>query len=154
MKMDKEATLDRKVSKDAAKGDEAGEGKRTFETVSGRPVDRLYDSGDVRSISTEKDIGKPGEYPYTRGIYSTMYRGRLWTMRQFAGFGTAADTNERYKYLLEHGQTGLSVAFDMPTLMGLDSDHPRSEGEVGRCGSPSRHSRTWRPCSTGFPSAG
>src|SRR5205807_2420901 len=76
----------------------------------------------------------PGEYPFTRGIHPTMYGGRLWTMRQFAGFGTAEDTNQRYKFLLEHGQTGLSVAFDFPTLMGYDSDHPRAEGEVGKCG--------------------
>ena len=78
--------------------------------------------------------GSPGEFPFTRGVYPSMYRGRLWTMRQFAGFGTAAETNERFRYLLEHGQTGLSTAFDMPTLMGYDSDHPRSEGEVGREG--------------------
>ena len=82
----------------------------------------------------ERDLGAPGEFPFTRGVYPSMYRGRLWTMRQFAGFGTAAETNERFRYLLEHGQTGLSTAFDMPTLMGYDSDHPRSLGEVGREG--------------------
>src|SRR5205814_8207526 len=80
------------------------------------------------------EIGVPGEFPYTRGVYPSMYRGRLWTMRQFAGFGTAEETNERFRYLLDHGQTGLSTAFDMPSLMGHDSDHPRSEGEVGREG--------------------
>ena len=87
----------------------------------------------MRSIHG-RDLGSPGEFPFTRGVYPSMYRGRLWTMRQFAGFGTAAETNERFRYLLEHGQTGLSTAFDMPTLMGYDSDHPRSEGEVGREG--------------------
>ena len=81
-----------------------------------------------------RTIGLPGQYPFTRGVYPSMYRGRLWTMRQFAGFGTAAETNQRFRYLLEHGQTGLSTAFDMPSLMGHDSDHPRSLGEVGREG--------------------
>jgi len=88
----------------------------------------------VAELDAEEDLGLPGEYPYTRGVYPTMYRGRLWTMRQFAGFGTAEQSNARYKYLLNHGQTGLSVAFDFPTLLGLDSDNPRSEGEVGRLG--------------------
>ena len=89
---------------------------------------------DPGSVDYERDLGVPGEFPFTRGVYPSMYRGRLWTMRQFAGFGTAAETNERFRYLLEHGQTGLSTAFDMPTLMGYDSDHARSEGEVGREG--------------------
>src|SRR5206468_1423217 len=89
---------------------------------------------DLAAFDTDERLGEPGAYPYTRGVYPSMYRGRLWTMRQFAGFGTAAETNARYRFLLEHGQGGLSVAFDMPTLMGLDSDDPRSEGEVGRCG--------------------
>ena len=102
-------------------------------TISGLPVDQLYSPENVR-IDYERDLGNPGEYPFTRGVYETMYRGRLWTMRQFAGFGTAEETNERFRYLLEHGQTGLSTAFDMPTLMGLDSDHARSLGEVGREG--------------------
>ncbi len=93
----------------------------------------MYSPENV-SIDYDRDLGNPGEYPFTRGVYDTMYRGRLWTMRQFAGFGTAAETNERFRYLLEHGQTGLSTAFDMPTLMGYDSDHPRSLGEVGREG--------------------
>jgi methylmalonyl-CoA mutase N-terminal domain/subunit len=100
-----------------------------FETMSGEPVNPLYTEADVRN-----DPGFPGEYPYTRGVYPSMYRGRLWTFRQFAGFGTAEETNERFRYLLDHGQTGLSTAFDMPSLMGHDSDHPRSEGEVGREG--------------------
>jgi methylmalonyl-CoA mutase N-terminal domain/subunit len=98
--------------------------------MSGVEVAPLYTDLDV-PVDYERDLGPPGEYPFTRGVYPTMYRGRLWTMRQFAGFGTAADTNKRFRYLLEHGQTGLSTAFDMPTLMGLDSDHPRSLGEVG-----------------------
>jgi methylmalonyl-CoA mutase N-terminal domain/subunit len=103
-----------------------------FTTLSGEPVNPLYTPDDVGPF--EERIGFPGEFPYTRGVYPSMYRGRLWTMRQFAGFGTAEETNERFRYLLDHGQTGLSTAFDMPSLMGHDSDHPRSEGEVGREG--------------------
>jgi methylmalonyl-CoA mutase, N-terminal domain len=102
-----------------------------FTTVSGEPVDPLYTADD---LPDPDQIGLPGEYPFTRGVYPSMYRGRLWTMRQFAGFGTAEETNERFRYLLDHGQTGLSTAFDMPSLMGHDSDHPRSLGEVGREG--------------------
>jgi methylmalonyl-CoA mutase N-terminal domain/subunit len=105
-----------------------------FVTVSSEPVDPLYGPGDVDGLDYGRDLGFPGEYPYTRGVRPNMYRGRLWTMRQFSGFGTAAETNARYKFLLERGQTGLSVAFDMPTIMGRDSDDPMSEGEVGRCG--------------------
>ncbi|HEV7847245.1 MAG TPA: methylmalonyl-CoA mutase family protein [Thermoleophilaceae bacterium] len=103
-----------------------------FATPSGEPVEPLYTPDDVGSF--EERIGFPGEFPFTRGVYPSMYRGRLWTMRQFAGFGTAEETNERFRYLLDHGQTGLSTAFDMPSLMGHDSDHVRSEGEVGREG--------------------
>ncbi|HTY58518.1 MAG TPA: methylmalonyl-CoA mutase family protein [Bacteroidota bacterium] len=110
-----------------------GRGVR-FTTVSGEPIAPLYTPEDVAAINYLSDIGYPGEYPYTRGIHPTMYRGRLWTMRQFAGFGAPEDTNERYKYLLAHGQTGLSVAFDLPTLMGRDSDDAVSAGEVGICG--------------------
>src|SRR5579885_2790782 len=102
-------------------------------TISGTPVAPLYTADDVE-VDYGRDLGDPGEFPYTRGVYATMYRGRLWTMRQFAGFGTAVETNARFRYLLDHGQTGLSTAFDMPTLMGYDSDHPRSLGEVGREG--------------------
>jgi methylmalonyl-CoA mutase, N-terminal domain len=102
-----------------------------FTTISGEPIEPLYTADD---LPDPEQIGFPGEYPYTRGVYPSMYRGRLWTMRQFAGFGTAEETNERFRYLLGHGQTGLSTAFDMPSLMGHDSDHPRSEGEVGREG--------------------
>ncbi|WP_290817038.1 methylmalonyl-CoA mutase [Halovivax sp.] len=105
-----------------------------FATVSNLEVDRLYTPDDVADLDYEGDLGFPGEEPYTRGPYPTMYRGRTWTMRQFAGFGTAEETNERFHYLIEQGQTGLSTAFDMPSLMGLDSDHRMSEGEVGKEG--------------------
>ncbi|MCL6481512.1 MAG: methylmalonyl-CoA mutase, partial [Firmicutes bacterium] len=105
-----------------------------FTTTSGHPIRRLYTPADLADWDPERDLGYPGQPPYTRGIHATMYRGRLWTMRQFAGFGTAADTNRRFHYLLKQGQTGLSVAFDLPTLMGYDSDHPLAEGEVGKCG--------------------
>lgn len=105
-----------------------------FTTISDYPIERLYTPADLPDWSPEKNLGYPGEPPYTRGIHSTMYRGRLWTMRQFAGFGTAEDTNQRFRYLLAQGQTGLSVAFDLPTLMGYDADHVLSEGEVGKCG--------------------
>jgi methylmalonyl-CoA mutase N-terminal domain/subunit len=104
-----------------------------FTTISGVENEPLY-TPETTPIDYERDLGRPGEFPFTRGVYPSMYRGRLWTMRQFAGFGTAEETNERFRYLLEHGQTGLSTAFDMPTLMGYDSDHPRSLGEVGREG--------------------
>jgi methylmalonyl-CoA mutase N-terminal domain/subunit len=105
-----------------------------FTTVSGEPIEMLYTPEDTKGIDFVRDVGFPGEFPYTRGIHATGYRGRLWTMRQFAGFGTPEDTNARYQYLLAHGQTGLSVAFDLPTLMGRDADDPQSEGEVGICG--------------------
>jgi methylmalonyl-CoA mutase N-terminal domain/subunit len=107
------------------------ERKSRFITVSNLEIKRLYTPEDIKDLDYERDLGSPGEYPFTRGIYPTMYRGRLWTMRQFAGFGGPEETNRRFKYLLEHGQTGLSTAFDMPTLMGLDSDHPLADGEVG-----------------------
>jgi methylmalonyl-CoA mutase N-terminal domain/subunit len=111
-----------------------GERDGLFETVSGHPVKPLYTEEDLGEGDPGERLGYPGEYPFTRGPYPSMYRGRLWTMRQFAGFGTSEETNERFHYLLDHGQTGLSTAFDMPTLMGLDSDHVRSLGEVGREG--------------------
>jgi len=110
------------------------ERQNEFTTTSSYPIRRLYTEADLADWEAERDLGLPGLPPYTRGIHPTMYRTRLWTMRQFAGFGTAEDTNERFKYLLGHGQTGLSTAFDLPTLMGYDSDHPLSEGEVGKCG--------------------
>ena len=102
-----------------------------FETISGQPIEPLYDAESLAGWDADRELGLPGEYPYTRGVYPSMYRGGLWTMRQFAGFGTAEETNERFRYLLDHGQTGLSTAFDMPTLMGLDSSDGRSLGEVG-----------------------
>ena len=105
-----------------------------FTTVSSYPIRRLYTEADLADWNPDTGLSYPGEPPYTRGIHATMHRGRLWTMRQFAGFGTAEDTNQRFKYLLSHGQSGLSTAFDLPTLMGYDSDHPLSEGEVGKCG--------------------
>jgi methylmalonyl-CoA mutase N-terminal domain/subunit len=105
-----------------------------FTTVSGVPVKPLYAPDDLQNFNYENDLGYPGEFPYTRGVQTNMYRGRLWTMRQFSGFGTPADTNKRYKYLMKHGQTGLSVAFDFPTLYGRDSDDPFAHGEVGKCG--------------------
>ena len=105
-----------------------------FITISDREIKSLYGPEDTKGLDYARDLGQPGQPPYTRGVHSTMYRGRLWTMRQFAGFGTAEQSNARYKYLLKHGQTGLSVAFDFPTLLGYDSDNPRSKGEVGRLG--------------------
>ncbi|WP_080885357.1 acyl-CoA mutase large subunit family protein [Nitrospira japonica] len=110
------------------------ERKPRFASLSGLDVNRVYSPDDLKDWSPRAALGSPGEFPYTRGVYPTMYRGRLWTMRQFAGFGSADDTNRRFKYLLRHGQTGLSVAFDMPTLMGMDADDPRAHGEVGHCG--------------------
>jgi methylmalonyl-CoA mutase N-terminal domain/subunit len=110
------------------------ERKKRFETVSLDEVKRLYTPADAADVDFERDTAFPGEFPYTRGIHPTGYRGKLWTMRQFAGFGTPEETNARFKYLLEHGQTGLSVAYDLPTLMGYDADSPLSEGEVGKCG--------------------
>ncbi len=110
------------------------EQREAFTTLSDRQINRLYTPADIEDLDYTRDLGNPGEYPFTRGIQPTMYRGRTWTMRQFAGFGTATDTNQRYHYLLKNGQTGLSVAFDYPTLMGYDSDSPRSRGEVGKCG--------------------
>ncbi len=105
-----------------------------FSTVSDQEIDALYTPNDIADFQYERDLGFPGEYPYTRGVHTTMYRGRLWTMRMFSGLGSARDTNQRFHYLLKHGETGLSIAFDMPTLMGYDSDHPMSRGEVGKCG--------------------
>ncbi|MFC6961809.1 acyl-CoA mutase large subunit family protein [Halocatena marina] len=114
--------------------DAHGERRDRFATVSNHEVDRLYTPADISNLDYEDDLGYPGEPPYTRGPYPTMYRGRTWTMRQFAGFGTAEETNERFHYLIEEGQTGLSTAFDMPSLMGIDSDDPMSQGEVGKEG--------------------
>jgi methylmalonyl-CoA mutase N-terminal domain/subunit len=106
----------------------------SFITTSGRPIRRIYDPTDLGDLDYERDLGMPGEYPYTRGIHATGYRGKRWTMRMFAGFGSVEETNARFKYLLSQGQTGLSVAFDLPTLMGYDTDAPEAEGEFGKCG--------------------
>jgi len=114
--------------------DRAPEWSDRFTTVSGKPIERLYTPLDVPELDYQKDLGFPGEYPFTRGVQPTMYRGRFWTMRQYSGFGSAEETNQRYRYLLEQGQMGLSVAFHLPTLMGYDSDHPLAFGEVGKCG--------------------
>ena len=105
-----------------------------FTTISGRPIERLYTPDSLVDFDYQRDLNQPGEFPYTRGIHPTGYRGRLWTMRQFAGYGTPEETNDRYKTLLKAGGTGLSVAFDLPTLMGRDPDHELSLGEVGKCG--------------------
>jgi methylmalonyl-CoA mutase N-terminal domain/subunit len=121
-------------AEDVARAGNAGgvpRGERGFATLSGEPVEPVYRPGDLDGFDPDAKLGAPGAYPFTRGVYPSMYRGRLWTMRQFAGFGTAEETNERFRYLLDHGQTGLSTAFDMPTLMGLDSSDGRSLGEVG-----------------------
>jgi methylmalonyl-CoA mutase N-terminal domain/subunit len=110
------------------------ERKKRFESVSLEEVKRLYTSADIEELDYSRDISFPGEFPYTRGIHPTGYRGKLWTMRQFAGFSTPEETNARFKYLLAQGQNGLSVAYDLPTLMGYDADSPLAEGEVGKCG--------------------
>src|SRR3954469_2202089 len=111
-----------------------GERKQNFQTVSLADINLLYDPANLDEVDFDKDISEPGEFPFTRGIHATGYRGKLWTMRQFAGFGSPEETNARFKYLLKEGQTGLSVAYDLPALMGYDADSPLSEGEVGKCG--------------------
>src|SRR5437660_1414363 len=113
---------------------EAKERRERFTTASGLPLERLYTAESLAGWDAEEALGYPGEFPYTRGIYPSMYRGRLWTMRQYAGFGSAAESNERYRYLLSRGQSGLSVAFDLPTQIGMDSDHALALGEVGKVG--------------------
>jgi len=112
------------------------ERRKEFRTDSGLKIEPLYDpeSVAVQDLDYVRDLGYPGEYPYTRGVQPNTYRGRIWTMRQYSGYATAADTNQRYRYLLEQGQTGLSVAFDLPTQIGYDSDHPLAHGEVGKVG--------------------
>ncbi len=126
--LDARRAWDEKVSSSARQRD------ALFTSISGEEVDLLYTPEDIADLDYERDLGFPGEFPYTRGVRNNMYRGRLWTMRQFSGFGTPEDSNRRNKFLLSHGQTGLSVAFDLPTIMGYDSDHERAEGEVGVCG--------------------
>ncbi|MBW8011789.1 MAG: methylmalonyl-CoA mutase [Chloroflexi bacterium] len=120
--------------KEEWEGGSLKEHKEDFITTSSEPVERLYTPVDLAGQDYDRDLGLPGEYPFTRGVHPTMHRGRLWTMRMFAGFGTASETNQRFKYLLDQGQTGLSVAYDLPTLMGYDSDAPESLGEFGKCG--------------------
>src|SRR5271154_7159933 len=115
-------------------GEKSPERPAEFTTVSSYPIRQLYTPVDLSGWDPDRDLGFPGQPPYTRGIHPAMYRSRLWTMRQFAGFGSAQDTNARFRYLLSQGQAGLSVAFDLPTLMGYDSDHSLAEGEVGKCG--------------------
>jgi methylmalonyl-CoA mutase N-terminal domain/subunit len=124
-----DTTLKQTISRMPERG-----GDEDFTTVSGMPVNRLYTPADIPDFDYERDLGMPGEYPFTRGVHANMYRAKPWTMRLFAGFGTAEETNARFKYLLEHGETGLSIAYDFPTLYGRDSDDPLSEGEVGTCG--------------------
>ncbi|HEX2470473.1 MAG TPA: methylmalonyl-CoA mutase family protein, partial [Candidatus Limnocylindrales bacterium] len=114
----------------------APERRDRFETSSGIEVHDLYTGADIAELDEDRDLGRPGEFPFTRGVQPTMYRSRFWTMRQYAGFATAEETNRRFRYLLDHGQTGLSVAFDLPTQMGYDSDAPAADGEVGRVGVP------------------
>ena len=111
-----------------------GERKAVFETPSGLPIDTVYTPADIADLDYERDLGMPGQYPFTRGIRPNMYRGQAWSIRQYAGFGTAEESNKRFKFLLASGQPGLSVAFDLPTQMGMDSDDPRAEGEVGQVG--------------------
>ena len=131
---------------------EQPERQAEFRTTSDLPIADLYTPADMAGLDEARDLGRPGEFPFTRGVQPTMYRGRLWTMRQYAGFSTAADTNERFRYLLEQGQTGLSVAFDLPTQMGYDSDAAAGRGR-GRPRGRARSARwpTWRPCSTACP---
>jgi methylmalonyl-CoA mutase N-terminal domain/subunit len=127
-----ERELEPTVLKPALEG--SRERQERFTTISDVLIDSLYTPADLASFDYHDDLGDPGEYPFTRGIHSTMYRGKLWTMRQFSGFATPEDPNRRLHYLLSQGQTGLSIAFDLPTLMGYDSDHSLAEGEVGKCG--------------------
>jgi len=112
----------------------AAERQEKFETSSGLEIDTVYTPEDLVNFDYTRDLGYPGGYPFTRGVQANMYRGRIWTIRQYAGFGTAEETNQRYRYLLEQGQTGLSIAFDLPTQIGYDSDHPLAKGEVGKVG--------------------
>ena len=129
------------------------ERQKEFTTVSSYPIRRLYTEADLAGWDPARDLGFPGEPPYTRGIHATMHRGRLWTMRQFAGFGTAEDTNQRFRYLLSQGQTGLSTAFDLPTLMGYDSDHAAlPKAKSANAASPSAPLPTWKFSSTRFRS--
>src|ERR1700728_2244519 len=129
-KRERGAVMVKELSK--PKGEKKPE--KVVETISGMPLKAVYTADDLKDWSYERDLADPGQFPYTRGIHHNMYLGKLWTMRQFAGYGGPEETNARFKYLLSQGQTGLSTAFDLPTLMGYDSDHPKSHGEVGVCG--------------------
>src|SRR6266852_5311260 len=122
------------MSNTKTKSPTPSERKERFTTLSGLPIDRLYTEENLAKWNPETALGYPGEFPFTRGIYPTMYRGRFWTMRQYAGFGSATESNQRYRYLLSKGQAGLSVAFDLPTQIGMDSDHSLALGEVGKVG--------------------
>src|SRR3990172_5313834 len=122
-----------------------------FETTSGIELDTLYAPEDLASFDYQRDLGYPGEYPFTRGVQATMFRGRLWTMRQYAGFASAEETNRRFRYLLEQGQTGLSIAFDLPTQLGYDSDHPFARSEVGKVGVPIANLRDMEIVLQGIP---
>src|SRR3990172_9209431 len=124
----------KRLSRQREKRPPDGERPGPFVTASGRPVHRVYDPTDVAELDYERDLGQPGEYPFTRGVHATGYRGKPWTMRMFAGFGSAEETNARFKYLLTQGVSGLSIAFDLPTLMGYDTGAPQAEGEFGKCG--------------------
>ncbi len=132
--MDKEKILEKKKKWEEGCKKSFEDEREKYLTISGLDIKELYTPLDIKELDYLEDLGFPGEFPFTRGIYGNMYRGKIWTIRQFSGYGTAKDTNERFKFLLKHGQTGLSTAFDMPTLMGYDSDHPLAEGEVGREG--------------------
>ncbi|MEO0254974.1 MAG: methylmalonyl-CoA mutase family protein [candidate division WOR-3 bacterium] len=132
--MEKEKILEEKKKWEECVRKNYKDEKEKYQTISGIEIKDIYTPLDVEDLDYLRDLGFPGQYPFTRGVYGNMYRGKLWTIRQFSGFGTAKDTNERFKFLLKHGQTGLSTAFDMPTLMGYDSDHPMAQGEVGREG--------------------
>ena len=127
------------------------ESRNRFITTSSEPIKRLYTPLDIEKNDHWQDLGLPGEYPFTRGVHPTMYRSRLWTMRMFAGFGSAEETNARFKYLFDQGQTGLSIAFDLPTLMGLDSDDPAALGEFGKCGVAVSSLRDMRILLDGIP---
>ncbi len=123
-----------KADEARAGGRDNGERRGTFTTTSGRPVHRVYEPADVSGLNYERELGGPGRYPYTRGVHATGYRGRLWTTRMFAGFGSAEETNARFRYLLSQGNSGLSIAFDLPTLYGYDTDASEAYGEFGKCG--------------------
>ena len=127
-------TLDEARSRWRKEVDRAPQRDVSFDSISGRQVQLVYTAEDVEEGYDDEQLGLPGQFPFTRGVHATLYRSKLWTMRQFAGFGTPEETNARFKFLLSRGLTGLSTAFDLPTLMGVDSDHPTSLGEVGRLG--------------------